>query len=342
MSLDFWASLGYSTTILDNFSSIGGSGSQAINATGGRTGGPSLRFTSTSGAPSVRGSLLTSGQTRWAPVAIRISALPSLDRTILQLLESATVQVDLRITPEGKLRVTRSGTTLATSTNQVVFANVYFQVEPKVKIDNSTGTVDVRLNGDSAGILGLVGLTGLDTQITGNALIDSIAYCNIPVSGSGSETLDFCHMLVRNDDWSGDAHVDYFPSNGAGNYAQWTPLSSTNVSQIDESGSPNTADYNLTDTVGDKDSFTHGSILATSTPIAVCPVMLVNKQDAGGAQLKFLLRQGGTDYNPGAALNPPLGSNQYVKECFTEDPDTAAPWIGSGVNSVETGYERTA
>jgi hypothetical protein len=347
MGLNFWASLGYSNTVLDNFTSVSVSQlSLTINATGGRTAGPSLRFTTVNNGFANSGraiaALLTPGPTQYACENYKTTSLPaSTDRVIFEFRESNAVQVDIRITPTGQLRVTRNGTTLATSTSQVIFANVNFQYEIKVLIHNSTGTIDVRQAGDVAGIPGLTGITE-DTQATANATIDAIAY--VDSGTSESHTSDHCDMTVRDDDWSGDTHWSYLPFDTAGNYAQWTPSAGANHQTIDETGSP-TADNNATDVVGEIDSFAGaaGSVPATSTIIAACPIVLANKQDAGAAQIEFFFRQGGVDYTPGAAFNPPFGSDAYVKEAYPLNPATGLPFTPTEINgTLERGYKRSA
>jgi hypothetical protein len=352
MGLNFWASLGYSNTLLHNFSSLSGTLTQTINATGGASGGPSLRqVTNPSGNSDSRAmaALVVPGPTQYSAQRYKTSGLPngilapSCDRIILELRESGTAQVDVRITPLGKLKVTSGGVVLGISTRQVVFAGVHFQYEIKAVIHPSAGTIDVRTCGDPAGIPGLTGLTGLNTRVTGVSSIDEVAWCSDTLIAGGdgaSVNIDHSDISVRDDGWMGDAQWDYFASSVAGFYQQFTPSAGTNPSTIDETGAP-TADHNKTSNVGDIDSFTGGSVSATAVIPAVCQVMLHNKQAAGVAEDKFLFRQGGVDYT-GAAFNPPFGSDAYVKEAYLLNPITGLPFTPTEINgTLERGYKRT-
>lgn len=263
MALDWRESFGYSTVLQDIFTSTsGGAGQHAesINATGGRTGGPSFRYvTSTSaGNTTIAQALkaIPAGVTKYVAIAHRCSTLPPIGgfRVLMRFTQNGSEQVSIRYNSQGDLFFTRNGTLLAgTTLAALIKPNVYIQLQAKVVIDPSAGSVDLRLHGATVSAYGGA-VTGLNTRATATTTCDGVALCT---GGTANDpcTVDFCHWAVRSTDWMGDVRVDYFPMNAAGNSAQWTPSTGSNPTTIDETGSKNTADYNATSTVGNKDTF---------------------------------------------------------------------------------------
>jgi hypothetical protein len=348
MAFDWWESFGYSTVLLDIFTSItnGSATTPSINATGGRTGGPSFRHvqTSSNGNATISNALkaIPAGATKYAALAYRCSVLPPAGgfRVIYRFTENGSVQVDIRINSNGDLYFTRNGTLLAgTTLVALVVPNVYVQLQAKVVIDPSAGSVDVRLHGAATSAYGGA-VTGLNTRATSTTTCDGVAFCTGGTAGDPC-TVDFCHVAVRDSDWMGDIRVDYFPGNGVGNSSQWTrSAGSNNYETIDEIGTKDITDYNATSTIGNKDTFPTDNVPTTAELLAVCPMGLLSKQDAGSAECAFVVRQGSTDYD-GANFSPPFGSNQYFKECLELNPDTAAAFTPTEFNGGEVGYKRT-
>lgn len=353
MAFEWRESFGYSTVLLDIFTShTSGTGGHTatINATGGRTGGPCLRWSTSSSAgnSTVAQALkaIPAGTTKYVAFAYKTGLLPPVatNRVIFRFTENGTVQVDIRVNSQGDLFFTRNGTLLAgTTITACVIPGVYIQIQAKVVFNNTTGSVDVRLNGATSSSLPSGESTGLDTVNTATVTCDGVALC---VGGAaidpatGSDNRDFCHVAVRSTDWMGDIRVDYFPFNAAGNSAQWTPSTGSNHTTIDEIGSKNTADYNSESTVGEKDTFNLDNVPTTAEILEVCPMGLFEKMDAGSAEVAFVVRQGSNEYD-GANFSPPFGSAQYFKEGLEENPDTSNPWTASEFNSGELGYKRT-
>jgi len=345
----WWESFGYSNVLADIFTnpwSGPGLHSPSINATGGRTGGPSFRYVTTNSlgnatiAKTVKA--ISAGVTKYAAVAYRCSVLPPLGgfRVIYAFTQNGSVQVDIRINSQGDLYFTRNGTLLAgTTLTALVVANVYLQFVAKVVIDPSAGSVDVRLHGGSTSAYGGA-ITGLNTRATATTTCDGVALCT---GGTDNDpcTVDFCHVAVNSSDWMGDLRVDYFPGNANGNSSQWArSAGSNNYENIDEIGSKNTSDYNKTSTVGEKDTFPTDDVPTTAQIFAVCPMGLFDKQDAGAAECAFVIRQSSADYDQ-TNFSPPFGSQQYFKQAVENNPATSSSFTATEFNGGEVGYKRT-
>jgi hypothetical protein len=98
--------------------------------------------------------------------------------------------------------------------------------------------------------------------------------------------------------------------------------------------------YVQSSVVGDHDTYTMGDLPTSALSIvAVCPVVIAKKTDAGTRGLTPVIRSGGADYDQTEAfLGVSYGS---IREAVLVDPDTAAAWDEAGVNGMELGVKVT-
>lgn len=130
--------------------------------------------------------------------------------------------------------------------------------------------------------------------------------------------------------------------NAAGGNAEWTPLASTNVSQIDDgqpNGGANDGDttYNKAEAANLRDTFEFNSITLPDgyRVIAVMPYAHCKSLDSG-PEISLHLWDGAT-YGDGADQVPPLDYTIELFERFTEMPDTSE-FDEAGVNGLQAGY----
>jgi len=73
------------------------------------------------------------------------------------------------------------------------------------------------------------------------------------------------------------------------------------------------------------------------TIIAVCPLAIAEKTDAGTRSIVLVVRSGGTDYDGDPAF---LGlSYDTFKRAFLLDPNGDIAWTESAVNAMEIGVK---
>jgi hypothetical protein len=113
--------------------------------------------------------------------------------------------------------------------------------------------------------------------------------------------------------------VDDAPSDG----------DSTYITQ-DSTGLPKAVSFDLANAPGN-----------TAAILAVAPIAIVRKDDAGTNTGRLLLISGATENDGGADLgvNSSFGAKYRIHET---DPNTAAAWSLSGFNAIEVGWRRTA
>lgn len=280
--------------------------------------------------------------------AFKFTTSPTSASPICVLLDSGTVQCDLRVNPDLTISVTRNGNSLTGGTSANAFAlDSFYYVEFKVTIADSIAASScvVRVNG----VAWLTVATGQDTKNTANTTANQLRLgINSSLSTAALGSADFDDLYVcdqsgsTNNDFLGDVRVDTLFPNSDGAFSDFTPSTgSTHYVLVDED-EPNTTDYNDGLTVGDRDSYGMGNLAALSsqTVYGVQVNAALNKDDAGAKSAATFVRSGST--NADGALSA-LGTSQaYVSQVFEEDPDASGAWTETTVNAMEAGVVVTA
>jgi hypothetical protein len=266
--------------------------------------------------------------------AFRISALHATNTSpIFSVLDTATVQALLAITPAGTLVVCRNvvGTVLGTSA-AALSPGVWYYVEWRVTIGN-TGSSVVRLNE-----VEVLNLPSVDTMQTTTASAN-VVRLGASASGVGSSYDDvyvFDATGSTNTAFVGDCRVERLAPTGAGATTAWTPSAGSNYACVDEAPPNSDTDYVSSATAGQTDTYAFGNLTtASGTVFAVQATAYARKDDAGTRSLALVARPGSTDR---------VGATQGVTDAYTSlaelwnaNPDTSAPWTIAEVNASEFG-----
>lgn len=260
-------------------------------------------------------------------------------QALIRFNEGATLHVDLRWDALGHLLVTRNGTTLATGTT-VFLINTDYAIDIRVKISDTVGTLEVWVND----VQELVA-TGLDTQNGGTGLVDTISLC-----ASNGQTSRFSEVYIFdtagsvNNVRAGSWRISPRRPSVAGNYAQWTPNASTNVSRVSDSpANDGDTTYNSDATAGHKDSFQFGAVPWTAGTIAgIMHRLVARKDDAGVKTIRAIQRQSGADQS-GTTQTLTIAYVHYT-EVKETNPSTAVAYTTAEMRTTtpEFGYEVVA
>jgi hypothetical protein len=140
-----------------------------------------------------------------------------------------------------------------------------------------------------------------------------------------------------NNTFLGDVRVQTLLPTGAGASTQWTPSVGNNWDNVNDAPY-SAATYNSANAAGLRDTYAMSDVnSATDTIFGVQANLLALKTDSGSANVKHVVRSGGTDYS-GAdrVLSTSLASYVAVREV---DPATSVAWDNAGINAVEFGME---
>lgn len=309
-----------------------------IGSSTGRNGGNGFGFTTTGSsvgatviAPTARATMIVGWFGSPASAAQRWVGLGDATVTHVYLLMNGANKVEVY---QG------NGTLLGTSTNTVTVAS-HFQL--KVKVDNSAGTFELRINGalETSG-------TGLDTQNGGTATADRLRLGQVaPGTGNGGTPASYDDLWFVDtqgsspvNDFLGDCRIQALSPSAAGNTANFTPSTGSNYQNVDEATSNGDTDYNSDNTVGDKDTFAAGDLTPTAgTIFAVQHCVTARSDDAGSHTLKPVVRISGTDYDIGSGH---AFSSSYIcaVDLSETSPASSSAWSISEVNAMEIGYKK--
>ncbi len=270
---------------------------------------------------------LSSGQ-RWQ---IRVDATQDI---LLFRDTASTTQVKVRYNAGGSFDVLRNTTVLDSTAAGLVAINTWFYLEMGSTIDNTTGSVTVKIYNDSLTLLDTLTFSG-DTQNTANAFANHII-----LAGSA------CDAYVE-DIWVASTNVSYGPlrvetlyptGNGASNpFARGGADSGANWSQVDEAQNNDNTDFITSSTVGDIDLFTFPSRSLTGAIHAVQITAVAQRESASTTVMRHVARVAGSNF---AGSNKTLTSAWIAHvHAMGVNPNTSAAWNSSELIGFQGGVE---
>lgn len=248
-------------------------------------------------------------------------------------------QLGFRINTSRQIAITRggeSGTTIATSTEQIPNGK-WCYIELKATIHSITGSYELRLNGTT-----ILSATDVNTQATGTALLDGMCILN----RYNTIYVDDIYLLDTTgavcNDFLGDVRVDSLVPDGAGANTSWSPSTGANWECVNDAPPNGDTDYVYTSISGVYDIYSFQDLTTISGEVfGIMAYVYGRKVDAGTKYLRIASRPASTNYD-GDRLFTLSDSYAYYLEALTENPETAAQWTISEVNSAEFGIKSEA
>jgi len=324
-----------------NWTTVIGSATYVLIQGSGRT-GSRLALLNATGLISV--AMTLDAQATWIigfAFRVSINVAPSSAVAFLEILDAGSAQVDLRFMPDNTLRITRAGTTLATST-EAILEDTWYYVELKVTIGNA-GSYQLRVNGQDW-IASAVGDTQATANATGNMIRLNSLYPKIVdlyfddlylLDGTGATDNDF---------WGDVTVLSKFPNgNGATNNFTGQDADSTdNYLNADEKATDfpdEDTTYNESGTVGHIDLYDMedltGYTEADYDVMGVMATVCAKKSDTGVKTMCVEVRHDSTNYD-GDTFAPSATSYANFNQCYGDAPDTTA-WTVAAVNALQVG-----
>ncbi|WP_439816230.1 hypothetical protein [Zavarzinia sp. CC-PAN008] len=218
---------------------------------------------------------------------------------------------------------------VATSSAPVTFAT-WQHVELRLAVANSSGAVEVRLNGQT--VLSYSG----DTQATAHAdILEWFTSVN-----AGSAAAFHVDDVVAATDWVGDLRVHTLFPAGDTVQADFVPDSgTTGFSRIREAAPDGDASFVASDSAGAVSLFALDAPPAGIGAIAAVIVDVeARKTDAGACTFRSGLRSGvAVAHGSAHAPDTTYGGHEAV---FASDPATGAPWTRSALAAAQLRLER--
>lgn len=266
-----------------------------------------------------------------------------LDDSLHRIMYGSSLQIGLHVRSGGYLTVLRStsNTEIARSAEPLLIEDAWKYIEMKVYISSTSGTVDVRVDGQD-----VINLSGINTNPLG--ITDQTATTTgfgtgwVDADGQGLTDYYVCDgQGSLNNDFLGDVEVQTLYPNAAGNNSQWTPLSGDNYTNVDESVSDNDTSYVYASSAGTIDTYEYDSMTAVSGVVhGIQHNIWARKAMSGSVSVAPVTRPNATDYT---------GESQTVASTYADlmvieetNPDTGLTWTISEVNAAQFGQKVVA
>lgn len=274
--------------------------------------------------------------------------LPSSNNTsrIFDFRDAAnSLQLSIGCQSTGVIEVKRGtlagGTSLGVTASPVIVAGAYQHIEAFAVFDNSTGSVEVRVNGVT-----VFSVSGVDTVNTANVECSQVA-----ISGGAGTTnvlIDdlFCYDDTgsANNTFIGDRRVITLFPNADTAQADWTAVGAASGYQaIDEANPDGDTSYITAGPPGSPGPISEFALQdlpgGVSAINGVVIVEFARKTEAGPANTQWSLVSGASE--TAGADNPMTEVYTYRQNVFEVDPASAAPFTPAEVDGLIIKVERT-
>lgn len=281
---------------------------------------------------------------RWAG-AVRLVSAHGTNRNLFDLRESdGTIHGTVSVNAGGALVVARGalgGTVLCTGTTSLAL-NTWYHVSFVYEVHDTTGVVEVAVSG------ALEASFSGDTRNGGTAgTVGTLRWGYDGTSSGSYSNMDLDDLVISDDAGTiltgriPDCKVEADYPSGNGTNSGLTGSDGNSVDNyllVDETGTPNAADYNGSPTPGTKDTYAMSDLATTvGTVYAVQVRNQMVKSDAGTIQGRNIVLSGGST-GTGADVAPTT-TGAPKDTLFETNPNGPVQWTITTVNAMEPGFE---
>lgn len=220
-------------------------------------------------------------------------------------------------------------------------AGIWYYIECKFVSDNSTGAVEVKVNGNTE-----FTLTSLDTNQGLDNNVALVLGSNIPAVTIPAIQFDDLYICddqgSLNNTYLGDVQVKMLAPDGNGNTSDFTGSdadSTDNYLHVDDGAAPDDdSSYVEDSTSANKDLYTYENLPAAAADVKAVAVKTIGKKvDVGAPDLLAVVRSNVTETD---SSNLGMGVDYLARQAIYEvDPNTASAWGTAGVDAMEAGVK---
>jgi len=265
------------------------------------------------------------------------------NKPLVHLIDGTTIQCSLVMKSNGKFAIFRGTNTaeLAESINTYPFnSDEFLDIEWKVTVHNTTGVIELRVNG----VTEITSTGSLNTRAGTNNSADTV---RLGTSTTGLARPFYKHFILMDttgsvmNDFIGPVDVTSLRPNADGEYDDWTANTGTRFAAVNQAVTDNDTTFVSSSTPGDQVTFQLGNLPSGVTDVfAVFPQMQIRREQGTTRICKFLMRSGIDDElgTKELAVGPTYAFRQ---EAITTSPFTTNAWDVAEVNGLELGVEIT-
>ena len=227
---------------------------------------------------------------------------------------------------------TGTGTLVDTGTIALTAGTMYL-IEVHVKIDDTVGAIDVKIDGIA------------DASFAGDTKPGAATYDGIWWSGASTQTFQLDDLALNDttggvdDSWCGDGKVVILLPNAAGDVTQLTPSAGDNYAAVDDIPHDTDTTYVESSTQNQYDLYNlSASGLSGVTIRRVWAEARARDTVAEGGLLALGLKTVSTEYW-GDDLNMLTTYNDYRGTVHTINPNTLAAWTVAQLDALQVGVK---
>jgi hypothetical protein len=247
-------------------------------------------------------------------------------------------QIAIEFTEDGVIRAYRGGTLIATTGNNVFHLNEWFWFELKLKVHNTSGIIEVRIN--TVTVISFTGDTHSGTPVLSLPYgWDTIHYL-VPPSGSTTILyMDDIYILdntgSHNTDYLGNTRVNTQLTISAGDLTQFSLVgAAANWDAVNDTAL-NDSEYVYSGTVGQEDLYTMNPNVAAQNIFGVQVRGAYRQDDSTQIVAHNILKTGGTIYEGGDQYLS--GSYRYYRDIWELNPHSGVGWVSADLNAIQAG-----
>lgn len=281
-------------------------------------------------------------QTGWVSgLGVKFDQQPNTLDIFFNSFDSAGAQaVNFRLYWTGsviEIRAYRGGTLLGTSSGASLSTGTWYFLEFKVTIHNTTGTVEIKVDGVTK-----LSLSSQDTQV--GTPQDTVRW-SLTSSGATPRYIwdddwYICNLSgAQNNDFLGDNRVDILFPNASGDSTQWAPDSGNNWDRVNENPADDDTSYVEDGTLAQRDLYNYQSTPGLSAVKGIQLNTVLRETDAEIFQVKHVAKSSTTTDVGAAQTVGSAAAYSNLYKIYELNPHTSAAWTDSEINSAQFGIE---
>ena len=252
---------------------------------------------------------------------------------LLSVAKAGTLLLQLVCLSTSGTVVARSSSTLLETSSKVLNINTTYLIEVRLKVADSGGRFEVKVDG-----LQVIDFTG-DTKPGADTQFDQV---RLGFNGTAYSGVAYFDNLILDDaGWIGDTKIQAVVPTAGGNSTGWAASAGSNFACVDEIP-PSDADYVSINAVDITDTYAAGNLVGSIDSIKCVQVQSRARTEGAPTptNLKLVVRSGTTDYFSGDKAVPAAEKGSH--HLWETDPNTAVAWLEAGVNAMEIGKRSAA
>jgi len=264
---------------------------------------------------------------------------------LLWFMDETTIQLSVIRKTNGYFAVLRgnhTGVELGESQNLYPLnIDEELDIECKATFHNTTGSVELRINGITE-----INLTNVNTRSSSNNFANQVRI------GSGSNTSanianKFKHFILMDttgstmNDFIGPVAVTSLRPNEDGHYDDWTPNTGNRFAAVNQAVTDGDTTYVTADTATDKVSFKLGNLPAGVTDVFGVFAQAQIKREAETTRIARMFLRSGVDDEPIGTAQGIGPTYAFRNAAVTVSPFTTNAFDVAEINDIELGMEIT-